>query len=204
MKEKFKQYLAKKSKFSLASDFFVISLLLASLIPQSRMEIMTFLIKGRMLFVEPTINKVEDGTMLVQADYQMTFQNLAGQEFDASSLKGKVIFINFWATWCPPCVAELPAIHELYKLYKDNTNVAFLLVSNEVVGDVRKFIKKKGYTFPVYLNQNKLPEVLSTSSIPATFVISKSGKLVISEVGAVNWAGDRMIKTMEALVKELP
>jgi thiol-disulfide isomerase/thioredoxin len=202
MKEKLKQYFARKSKFGLAADLLVISVLLLSLIPQTRMEMATFVIRARMLIVQPSINETHNTTMLVDSDYQISFKDLNGKKFDFSSLTGKVIFINFWATWCPPCVAEMPAIQELYNMYKDNSNVAFLLVSNETPEEVKKFIHKKGYTFPVYLNENKLPQALSSASIPATFVISKTGKLVISETGAANWVGERMLKTMDELIKE--
>ena len=202
MIEKIKQHFLKQTKLKNASDFLVFTLLVLSLIPPTRMEMMSFVIKGRMFFVQPSINDAHDASILVDSDYKISFKDLNGQKFDFSTLTGKVIFMNLWATWCPPCVAELSAIQELYNLYKDDSNVAFLLVSNESPEEVKKFIHKKGYTFPVYLNENKLPEILSSASIPATFVISKTGKLVISEVGAVNWAGERMIKTMDALVKE--
>lgn len=200
LKEKFNQYLARKSKFGIAADLLFVALLISFLIPQCRMGIMTFLVKGRMLVVQPSID-TEDGATLVESDYQMSFKDLKGQEFDFASLKGKVVFLNFWATWCPPCVAELPAIQELYDLYKGNSNVAFLLVSGEAPEVIQKFITKNGYTFPVYLQSGKLPRIFSTSSIPTTFVISKIGKVVIREVGAVNWAGERMTKIMETLVK---
>ncbi len=202
IKEKFKQYISKKSKFGIASDILFGVFIIALLFPQSRMEIMAFVNKGKMLVIQPSVKESDNTVKLVDTDYQMAFNDLKGQNLDFSSLKGKVIFMNFWATWCPPCVAELPAIQELYNLYKDNSNVVFLIVGTEAPEDIQRFITKKSYTFPVYINKYKLPDIFSTSSIPTTFVISKSGKMVIHEVGAVNWAGDRMKKTMETLINE--
>jgi thiol-disulfide isomerase/thioredoxin len=201
MKEKIKQYFLRKSKFGLAADFLVVTLLIASLIPQSRMVIMTFLVQGRMLMMQPSLLDADEGTMLVDTDYQISLKDLQGNKFETSAFKSKVVFLNFWATWCPPCVAEMPAIQKLYDSYKDNSDVMFLLVSNEAPEVVRKFIAKNGYTFPVYLQNGKLPGTFSAMNIPTTYVVSKAGKLVIRETGAVNWAGERMTTIMESLIK---
>ncbi len=202
IKDYFKKYISKKSKLGIASDILFVVFILALLFPQSRMGIMAFVNKGKMLVMQPSANNTENTMKLSDSDYQIVFQDLVGQNLDFSSLKGKVIFINFWATWCPPCVAEMPSIQELYNLYKDNDHVAFLIVSNEAPEKIKSFISKKKYNFPVYINQSGIPEILSFSSIPTSFVISKSGKIIVSEVGAVNWAGDNMKEIMEALIKE--
>ena len=202
MKEKIKQYFLKKTKFGLAVDVLVVTLLVASVIPQSRMVIMTSLIKSRMSLMQPSLLDAQDGTMLVDTDYQIALKDLKGNEFVTSEFKGKVVFLNFWATWCPPCVAEMPSIQALYDSYKNNNDVMFLLVSNEAAEDVRKFIAKNGYTFPVYLQNGKLPGTFAAMNIPTTYVVSKTGKLVIRETGAVNWAGERMTKIMETLIYE--
>jgi thiol-disulfide isomerase/thioredoxin len=202
IKEKFKNYISKKSKLGIASDIIFAIFIIVLLFPQSRMEIIAFVNKGKMLIMQPSVKDGKNTINLADEDYQIEFQNLNGQKLDFSSLKGKVIFMNFWATWCPPCVAEMPAIQKLYNTFKDDRNVVFLMVSNETPEVIQKFISKKGYNFPVYINRYKVPDVFSSNSIPVTFVISKSGKLVIREVGAVNWAGEHMKKTMQELVGE--
>jgi len=202
IKEQYNKYISKKTKFGIFSDIIFVVFIIALLFPQSRMGIMAFVNKGKMLVMQPSANKAESTMTLKDADYEIAFQDLKGQNLDFSTLKGKVIFINFWATWCPPCVAELPSIQELFNLYKDNKNVAFLIVSNESPDVIKSFISKKSYNFPVYINQSRIPDILSFSSIPTSFLISKSGKIIVSEVGAVNWAGDNMKEIMEALIKE--
>ena len=202
IKEKYKQYLAKKSKFGIATDILFVVFLIALLIPQSRMEVMAFVNKAKMLVMQPSVKAADEVVSIADTDYQMTFTDLNGQNFDFSTAKGKVIFLNFWGTWCPPCVAEMPSIQELYNLYKDNPNVAFLMVSTEESDVVKKFINKKGYNFPVYINHYKLPEAFTFSAFPTTFIISKSGKIVIREVGAVNWAGKNMKETLDKLIIE--
>ena len=126
------------------------------------------------------------------------FVDLDGNQINFSESKGKVIFINLWATWCPPCVAEMPSIQKLYDRYKDK--VEFLMFSDESVNDLQKFLNKKGYTFPVHLPISKLPELIQTNSIPKTVIIDKEGKIRISELGATNWNSDRIHQLMDELI----
>jgi thiol-disulfide isomerase/thioredoxin len=201
-KERLKNYFTKKSKFGIASDIVFVAFIISLIIPQSRMEIMAFVNKIRVAVWNPSINEEKDANKLKDVDYNTVFVGLDGNKFEFSQTKGKVVFFNLWATWCPPCVAEMPAIQELYDIYKNNDKVEFVLVSNEDLESISKFIKKKGFTFPVYMNQYRLPDAFQTNSIPTTFVISKSGKIVINQVGAANWSGEKMQETMDRLIAE--
>jgi len=202
IKEKIKNYFSKKSKLGIASDIFFVGILIALFIPQSRLQLGAWVNQIKMVFVSPSVNDTDKLITLTDADYEMTFQDLTGKNIEVSELKGKVIFLNLWATWCPPCVAEMPSIQELYDKYKDNEKVAFLMVSNEKVTPVEKFMQKKGYTFPVYLNKFRMPDAFATKSIPTTFVISKDGKIVIRELGASNWSSENMLEIMNKLINE--
>ncbi len=202
IKEKVKNYLKKKSKWGIASDIFFVGILIAFLIPQSRLQLGAWVNQIKMLFVAPATVDAENTHTLSADAYQMEFQDLNGNNIDVSNLKGKVIFLNLWATWCPPCVAEMPSIQKLYEKYKDSDKVAFLIVSNEESAPVEKFIKKKGYNFPVYLNKFRMPDDFATNSIPATFVISKDGKIVVREVGASDWASESMFQIMDKLIAD--
>jgi thiol-disulfide isomerase/thioredoxin len=201
-KERVKNYISKKSKFGFVSDIVFVAFIIALIIPPSRMEIMALVNKIRVAVWNPTVSEEKDAGKLKDIDYQTVFEGLNGSKFEFSQTRGKVVFFNLWATWCPPCVAEMPAIQELYDEYKDNDNVEFVLVSNEDLETISKFIKKKGFTFPVYMNQYRLPDAFQTNSIPTTFVISKSGKIVINQVGAANWSGKKMQETMDRLIAE--
>lgn len=200
IKGRIKKYFLKKSKLGIASDIFFVVLLTAFLVPQSRLQLGTWVNQVKMLFISPSVNNAESEVTLIESDYEMVFQDLEGNSLDVTSLKGKVIFLNLWATWCPPCVAEMPSIQQLYKKYQNNNKVAFLIVSNENTAPVEKFMQKKNYTFPVYINKLKLPEVFSTKSIPTTFVIDKNGKMIIKEVGAIDWASESMFTIMDNLI----
>ena len=121
-----------------------------------------------------------------QADYSWPLRTLEGRETTLSEFKDKVVFINLWATWCMPCVAEMPDIQSLYDSLKSE-QVAFLVISNEPKETVKKFLNDKKFTFPVYLSKKELPSVFKTMGIPATFILSRDGSVVFKEVGSAKW-----------------
>jgi thiol-disulfide isomerase/thioredoxin len=121
-----------------------------------------------------------------QADYSWPLRTLDGRETTLSEFRDKVVFINLWATWCMPCVAEMPNIQSLYDSLKSE-RVAFLLISNEPKETVKKFLNDKKFTFPVYLCNKELPIVFKTMGIPATFILSRDGSVVFKEVGSAKW-----------------
>lgn len=119
------------------------------------------------------------------ADYSWQMNALDGRAVSFSEFQDRVVFLNVWATWCGPCVAEMPAIQRLHDAVSAE-GIALALVSNEDADTVRGFVQKRGYTFPVYLSQN-LPGVFDTETIPATFVVSREGRVVLSHTGAAAW-----------------
>lgn len=138
----------------------------------------------RQISFSPSIESVEDSKQIT--DYNWQLKGLNATDIDFNNLKGKVIFVNFWATWCPPCIAEMPSVQEFYNDYKDK--VAFVFVTSDEWRVVEKFYQKRGYDLPVYHSVSKylkdLPEV---SSIPRTFVIDKNGYIRVDKSGAADW-----------------
>ena len=130
-------------------------------------------------------------------------QDLQGNTVKFSSLRNKVIFLNIWATWCPPCVAEMPGIQSLYDKVKGNKNIAFVMLSVDQNGmeKVKKFVAKKGYTFPVYLPASGVPAIFETRSIPATFILAKDGKVAVRHDGMANYDTKEVKEYMENLAK---
>jgi len=123
------------------------------------------------------------------------------EDVSFEELKGKVIFVNFWATWCPPCRAEMPAIQNLYDVYNDD--VAFVFVTQESNEVVSSFFTKNQYNLPVYNSASSIPaELATTNSIPATYVINKNGKIVLSKTGAADWDSDKTKKIISDLLSE--
>ena len=100
-----------------------------------------------------------------------------GRRVNLSDLKGKVVFVNLWASWCPPCVAEMPGIHALYQKM-DPAKVAFVMVSLvENPAKARALLQRRGYTFPVYFPTGPLPAPFNSSSIPSTVVLAPDGRV---------------------------
>ncbi|MEM6524833.1 MAG: TlpA disulfide reductase family protein [Bacteroidota bacterium] len=120
-------------------------------------------------------------------DYNFKLQDLQGTVVSLEDFKGKVIFVNIWASWCAPCIAEMPNIQSLYDKIDDD-NIAFIMLSMDRDPEkAKKFIRRKDFTFPVYLAASKVPEVFRAPSIPTTMVISSDGKIVSKKVGMANY-----------------
>lgn len=138
-----------------------------------------------------------------KAAYDFTLNQLDGETLNFEDLKGKVVFINFWATWCAPCVAEMPSINSLYKIYEDNPEVVFVMINVENKEDkVRKFIKKKKFSFPIYLpNASQIPRVYESKGIPTTFVLDKDGYIAYKKVGMANYDANSFVKFIARLTE---
>lgn len=138
---------------------------------------------------------------MVEASYRIPLTDLEGKAIDMEQLKGKTIFLNFWATWCPPCIAEMPEIAGLYDEVNDE-DIAFVMVSVDKDFDkLQKFVKKKDYAFPIYRLSGNLPNTYEAASIPTTYVISPSGKIVLKKVGMGSYHTDSFKELLEEVEK---
>ena len=199
----FKNYFKKwqkKSRFSKISDILFLALIIALIIPQGRMAVGGFINRVKSMISQPDL--MENVITTTEASYNWKMESTDNQLFNMSEARGKVVFLNLWATWCPPCVGEMPGIQKLYDKFKDNPGIEFVLVSNEPAATIDQFMKKKGYTFPVYSSSSETPAAFFTRSIPTTFVLDKSGNIVMKEVGAMNWGGSKMEAILEELIDE--
>jgi len=201
LKEKFQDYLKKKSVWGKISDAIFILFIVAMFIPDSRLVLGGLVNRIKSMVIEPSLKENND----LVIDYNSTnwqLTDINGNSTNFKSLKGKVIFLNFWATWCPPCIGEMPQIQELYDKFKNNENVVFLLVSNEDLSKIKTFINNKEYSFPVYSSRYKAPEIFASKSIPTTFLIDKNGVIKIKETGAKNWGGEKMEQIIIDLINK--
>jgi len=137
-------------------------------------------------------------------DYNFTVRDQSGARIPFEKFKGKVIFLNLWATWCGPCRAEMPTIQSLYT-QSNKDSVVFVILSLDEAGDearIASYIKHGKFTFPVFRPSGYLTEQLNVPGIPTTFIVSKSGKIVGKEVGATNFDTPRFRKFLERLTME--
>lgn len=135
-------------------------------------------------------------------DYNFTLRNAAGERISFDQYKGKVVFLNIWATWCGPCRKEMPTIQSLYEKM-DTAGVEFVILSvdrDEDESKIARYVRQYGYTFPVYRPSGTLTSQLDVPGIPTTFIISKEGKIVSKDVGATNFDTPRFRKFLSELL----
>lgn len=168
------------------------------LIPNTRKPIQILLNKGLALIITPSV--IETSKQIAITDYNWKLKSKDGSVFNFSSTKNKVALVNFWATWCPPCIAEMPSLHKLYNDYDDK--IEFVFISNEDRLVINKFLQEKKYMFEVYKPITPYPDTFDVSSIPRTFLISKTGYIIIDKTGAANWNSEDVRYTIDNLLKE--
>ncbi|UAY55521.1 TlpA family protein disulfide reductase [Arachidicoccus terrestris] len=136
-----------------------------------------------------------------------TFINERGKILRISDFKGKVVFINFWATWCPPCIAELPSIQQLHDEFIDHPEVAFVLlneddVQNFTAGTVSAFMKKHHYSVPVYRLHSNVDINFYAGSLPTTIVLDKQGRVRYRKEGFADYGSERFSRDIKTLLRE--
>lgn len=134
----------------------------------------------------------------------LNLEDLKGNKVDLKTFKGKVIFLNFWATWCGPCKEEMPSMEALYQQFK-NRNFIFLSISVDYEGSkpVREYIQKNGYTFPVLVDQkSETLDIFEVTRIPTTFFIDKQGKLLEKAIGPRNWTSPEIVSYLTQLLSQ--
>lgn len=179
-----------------ASTILILVALALLLIPQTGTPIKIFV--NRLIAFSPS--EVEASKRNKVQDYNWKLIDLKGSPLNFKESEGKVTLVNFWATWCPPCIAEMPSMQNLYNEYE--SKVDFYFVSLEDRETLQRFIQKKGYRLPIYIPQEQLPDALETTSFPTTYLISKKGAIVIDKVGAANWDSEKTKAIIEKLLAE--
>jgi thiol-disulfide isomerase/thioredoxin len=129
-----------------------------------------------------------------------TFKTLDGKSVAFSDFRGKVVFLNFWATWCVPCVEEMPGIQRLVKAMKDE-DVAFLLITDEKEKKVRHFLEKHQLDLPIYVRGKKCPKTFKTKRLPFTYILDRQGNIAMRRTGSTEWDDSVYKKFIGDLVK---
>ena len=125
--------------------------------------------------------------------------DLKSQPIDQSQLKGKIVFVNFWATWCRPCIEEMPTILKLQEMLKGE-NIEFFFASDEELERIEAFAAKRGMNANFVRVDN--PESLGIQALPTTYVFDAKGDLVFSEVGFRNWTDETSIEIVKKLISD--
>lgn len=137
-----------------------------------------------------------------EISYDFTLQDLEGKPISLSDYKGKVVFIDFWATWCPPCRLSIPYVEKLYEQYKDNEDFVVLGINlEESKEDITKFMKKQKMNYPILLNDKKVISNYKITSIPRFFLIDRNGEIYNKYVGFASGVEQLWQKDIEKLLK---
>lgn len=181
-------------------------LLLATIIMVVKPEAKAWAIRGLMkvgLFKADVPNRVQKNIKVVdKPSADILFVNEAKDVISLSSLKGKVVFINFWATWCPPCIAEMPSIDKLHNQFKTNDQIVFLMVDvDNNFRRARKFMDKNGYGLSVVAAGSEIPLSFLDKTIPSTVILDKQGNVALHHVGGANYADAEMLGFIEKLIE---
>lgn len=175
------------------SDIVFVIVIAAMIIPTSREWIM------RQIAFSPSVNDIEEMEQLSSYNWQLKGLNTA--DFNFEEARGKVVFVNFWATWCPSCRAELPMIQALYNDYKDK--VTFVFVTSDSKLEIQEFFAKTDFDFPNYNSLTRPPEIFTrTNKIPASYLVDKEGNVVIDKVGAADWNTKKIRNLIDELIKK--
>lgn len=199
LKEKFIKWKETRSFWQKTLDVMFWLLLVLLIIPGPRKVIATNVNRVALHLKGPGKLSEEKQVEVTDMDYHWVLGTADNEPVFLSDLRDQVIFLNFWATWCPPCVAELPEIEKAYQKHKNQ--VAFILVTNEKPEVVEAFMEKHGYDLPVLYPGTQVPKVFQVSSLPTTFIISRDEKIVAIKKGAGNWGSRATDKLLEELIR---
>lgn len=154
-------------------------------------------------FFNPGGPNLESSGASTPADYSWKLLDLDDKPVEFSKYKGKTVFLNVWATWCGPCVREMPSIAAL-AANPGLKDVAFVCVStDDSAGVVKQFLAGKNWPMTI-LRATELPPAFATEGIPATFLIAPNGRVAASQIGSTDWNEPKVVAFLEKLAKSSP
>lgn len=143
-------------------------------------------------------SSIEEADRVTVSDFNWNLVDSSGKIVNFQEMEGEIVLINFWATWCPPCIAEMPNLNELYKDYKDK--ITFVFVASDNVKNVNSYLEKNQYDLPVYYASENAPTELYSKSIPATFLLDDYGKIVMKKIGSSDWNSTNVRNQIDELL----
>lgn len=199
--EKFKIWLKKNWSTALLVSLFIILLIS----PDAKAWLMRQIISTGLLnskIEKKNIEKPKQKEVLALSE-NFNVKDEDGKITNVSELKGKVVFINFWASWCPPCRAEFPSIQKFYDKYKGNDKVVFLTINLDDDPKVGKlYLEKEQFTIPFLTPNGNIPSEYFSGSLPTTVVLDKTGNIRMHHAGMADYSKDSFYEEINQLLKE--
>ncbi len=150
--------------------------------------------------MSPTVAKINNETLLSDEVLDIDLKGINTSSTNLKNLRGKVLFLNFWGTWCPPCRTEWPTIQKLYDLKKDKLEFALIAMQDQEE-DVKKFLKENNYTVPVYIAESPLDPKVLPVAFPTTYLIGKDGRILKKEDSSMDWSKDSILEFIDNVTK---
>ncbi|QSS97577.1 TlpA family protein disulfide reductase [Psychroflexus sp. ALD_RP9] len=176
------------------SNILFVVILVLLIVPQTRLPIQVAL--NKLIAFSPSELSQDQQEHISNYDWLLERDN---EKINFSNSKSKVVVINYWATWCGPCIAEMQSLQDLYNRYKEN--IDFYFITSDDKTKVNTFLKNNNYNLPVYYSLSVPPEKLRSSSLPTTYVVSKQGNIIMYKVGAADWNSESVHNTLNRLIK---
>ncbi len=130
-------------------------------------------------------------------------EDLAGEPHALSGYRGRVVLVNFWATWCPPCVHEMPSMADLQAAYAGRAFTILAINLGEEVADIRRFLDSRPVNFPVLLDPGQsLPKRWKVFAFPTSYLLGRDGSIRYSVAGAIDWAATPVRQAIDALLAQ--
>ena len=147
------------------------------------------------------IKKEAPATNLPAGATAFSFRDESGATRSTADLKGKVMFINFWATWCPPCIAEMPSLNDLYNQFREYENFVFLFINeDEDAAKAKTFLQSKGYAIPLVTRAGNLSAEIFSGTLPTTVVLDKDGRVAFRHECLAQYNNPAFINQLKALL----
>lgn len=154
----------------------------------------------RQILMKPSLEKVENEVTFSPEELNLQLKGVNVPDANLADFKDKLIFLNFWGTWCPPCRTEWPTIEKLYQLKKDKLEFALIAMQDQEE-DVKKFLKENNYTAPVYIAESPLDPKILPSAFPTTYLIGKDGRILKKEDSSMDWSKDSVLEFIDQVTK---
>ena len=150
-----------------------------------------------LLGCNPDIRNNKNVSDLESLQLKTSFVDLSENNLDLSVYKEGKIVINYWATWCRPCIKEMPSLKKAEEILEDY-GYTFLLVSDETISKISKFKNERNFDFN-FLKSIKSFETLGVYSMPTSYIFDENGKIIETIVGAIEWDSEEMINKLKML-----
>lgn len=142
-----------------------------------------FILLTIFIFLISCSNTTKSKTFAANKNSDFTLEQLSGGSITLSQLKGKVVLVDFWATWCPPCRVAIPHLIKLYDTYKDQGLVVLGISLDQQKEVLPKFVTENNISYPILIGNQDVAKIYDVQGIPTLIIFDKKGKIALREVG---------------------